>query len=80
MSRPPPNAIKSNALVLLVKPREYASEILDPSDPASMYFIYVCKKSKELVLKKKVRLGRAKKKELKLMKPRGKQVNVKPVT
>lgn len=45
-----------------------------------MYFIYICKKTKELVLKKKVRLGRAKKKELKLLQPKGRQVNVKPVT
>ncbi|RYG66846.1 hypothetical protein EON64_08810 [archaeon] len=61
-----------------MKPKEHADELLDPSDPGSMYFIYICRKTKELVIKKKVKLGRIKKKELQLMRPRGKQVNVKP--
>lgn len=64
----------------LLKPREYPDEVLDPKDPGAMYFIYICKKTKELVTKKKVRLGRLKKKELKLLQPRGRQVNLKPVT
>lgn len=69
----------------LLKPRDHPEEVLNPQDPASMYFIYVCKKTRELVLKKKVSLGRAKKKEMRLLQPtkrkeEGRRVNLKPVT
>ena len=50
-----------------VKPREFISEQLDGTDPHSFYFIYVCKKTPDLVLKKKIKMGRINKKELKAM-------------
>lgn len=65
-------------ICFLVKPKEFETEELDPSDPASMYFIYICRKSKELVTKKKVKLGRLKKKALKAFETKGRKVNLKP--
>jgi hypothetical protein len=62
----------------LLKPKIRDDEELDPSDPASMYFIYICRKSKDLVNKKKVKLGRLKQKQLKASQPRGKNINIKP--
>ncbi len=62
----------------IVKPKEYPDEELDSSDPNSMYFVYICRKTPELVLRKKVKLGRLTKKQLKAMKPREKRVNLKP--
>lgn len=62
----------------VLKPKEYPDEELDPSDPNSMYFVYICRKTPELVLRKKVKLGRLTKKQLKAMKPREKRVNLKP--
>jgi hypothetical protein len=62
-----------------VKPKEFEGEELDPSDPASMYFVYICKKSKELVIKKQVKLGRLKKKQAKaLQEQKGRSINLKP--
>jgi hypothetical protein len=61
-----------------VKPKEFAVEELDPSDPDSMYFMYVCKKTTELVIKKKIKLGRMTKKQIKGLKRRPYRVNVKP--
>lgn len=63
----------------IVKPKEFDAEELDPSDPASMYFVYICKKSKELVVKKQVKLGRLKKRQAKAMQEqKGRSVNLKP--
>lgn len=62
----------------LLKPKVRDDEELDPSDPASMFFIYICRKSKDLVNKKKVKLGRLKRKQLKANIPRGKNINIKP--
>jgi hypothetical protein len=61
-----------------VKPKEFPDETLDPSDPDSMYFVYICKKTKELVIKKKVKLGRITKKQLKALRPKSRRVNIKP--
>jgi hypothetical protein len=61
-----------------VKPKEFAAEIQDPTDPNSMYFIYICKKNKDLVNRKKVKLGRMTKKQINAMKPKRKRVNIKP--
>jgi hypothetical protein len=52
-----------------VKPREAAEEEFDPNDPNSMYFVYICKKTRELVVKKKVKEQRLNKKELKKLLP-----------
>jgi hypothetical protein len=44
-----------------------------------MYFVYICKKSKELVIKKQVKLGRLKKKQAKAMQEqKARNVNLKP--
>lgn len=60
------------------KPKQYVDEDLDPSDPNSMYFIYICRKSRDLVIKKKIKLGHAKKKAQKASEPVGHRVNLKP--
>ena len=39
----------------LVKPKEYENEDLDSTDPNSLYFIYVCRKYKELAIKMKAK-------------------------
>ena len=65
-------------VVYLVKPKEFAIEELDPSDPDSMYFVYICKKTPDLVLKKKIKLGRLTKKQIKATKRKPFRANVKP--
>ena len=62
-----------------VKPKEFATEELDPADPDSMYFVYICRKTKELVLRKRIKLGRITKKQLKKLKPKPRRVNLKPM-
>lgn len=42
------------------KPLAFELEELDPDDPDSMYFIYICVKNPELVKKKKVKEGKIK--------------------
>ncbi len=64
--------------VYIVKPKEFIDEELDSSDPNSMYFVYICKKTRELVLKKKIKLGKVTKKEIKNAKPQGRRANLKP--
>lgn len=53
----------------IVKPKEFEDEIQDTSDPNSFYFIYVCRKKRDMVIKKKVKLGRLNKKQLKALQP-----------
>lgn len=63
----------------LLKPKESPEEELDPADPNSYYFIYLCKKRRDMVVKKKVKLGRLNKKALKSLQPsRRKAPNLKP--
>ena len=64
----------------LMKPREHDEEVLDPNDPNSMYFVYVCKKTRELVVKKKIKEKRLTKKQAKeaLPKPSRRAPNIKP--
>jgi stalled ribosome rescue protein Dom34 len=38
---------------MLVKPKAFEAEELDPNDPNNLYFIYICIKQPDLVLKKK---------------------------
>lgn len=38
-----------------VKPKEFEEEELDPNDPNSLYFLYICRKNHELVRKKKLK-------------------------
>lgn len=47
-----------------MKPKEYTEEELDSTDPDSYYFVYICKKNPEMVIKKKMKLGRLTAKEL----------------
>ena len=42
------------------KPKVHPMEVMDPNDPDSMYFIYICTKQKDLVLKKKIKLKKIK--------------------
>eukprot|EP01038_Epipyxis_sp_PR26KG_P014093 gene14093-18912_t len=39
----------------VMKPNELEGEELDPNDPASLYFVYICQKSPELVKRKKIK-------------------------
>jgi hypothetical protein len=49
------------------------------SDPNSMYFIYICKKTPELILKKKIKLGKLTRKQIKQATTQpGKRANLKP--
>lgn len=65
----------------VLKPKEYPLEELDGKDPDSYYFVYVCKKRRDMVIKKKVKLGRLNKKALKALQPtRKKAPNLKPNT
>lgn len=52
-----------------MKPKEFDDEIQDPSDPTSFYFVYICKKKRDMVIKKKVKEGRMNKKQLKALQP-----------
>lgn len=65
-------------MIQIVKPKEFIDEELDTSDPDSMYFVYICKKTRELVLKKKIKLGKVTKKEVKAAKPKSRRANLKP--
>lgn len=62
-----------------VKPKESAEEEQDAADPNSYYFMYICRKRKDMVIKKKVKLGRLNNKALKELQPtRRRAPNVKP--
>lgn len=64
---------------ILVKPKEFPEEELDSTDPNSYYFVYIGEKRKEMVIKKKVKLGRINKKQLQaLQAPTRKAPNLKP--
>ncbi len=56
-------------LCLSVKPKEFDEEEQDSADPNSFYFVYICTKKKDMVTKKKVKLGKLNKKQLKDMQP-----------
>jgi stalled ribosome rescue protein Dom34 len=43
-----------------VKPKAYEEEELDPNDPDNLYFIYICIKQADLVLKKKKKQNKLK--------------------
>ena len=52
-----------------VKPKEYEEEEQDTSDPNSFYFVYICTKKRDMVIKKKIKLGRLNKKQIKALQP-----------
>lgn len=65
----------------LMKPREHDLEEFDPNDPNSMYFVYICRKTRELVVKKKLKEKRMNKKQAKAALPqatRKRAPNLKP--
>lgn len=39
----------------LAKPLEFEDEELDVEDPSNLYFIYICQKNEDMVMKKKVK-------------------------
>lgn len=53
----------------LSKPVEFEEEDLDQDDPDSLYFIYICKKQADMVLKKLIKENKVKA-ELKKKKPK----------
>jgi len=64
----------------LLKPKEFPEEELDSADPNSYYFVYICEKRREMVLKKRIKLGRLTKKEQKKYAPKPKKApNLKPM-
>ena len=44
----------------IVKPPEYEEEELDVEDPSNLFFIYICVKIEEMVMKKKVKENKVK--------------------
>ena len=63
-----------------VKPKEFPEEELDSADPNSYYFVYICEKRRDMVLRKRIKLGRLTKKEQKKYAPKSKKApNLKPM-
>jgi hypothetical protein len=63
-----------------VKPKEFPEEELDSADPNSYYFVYICEKRRDMVLRKRIKLGRLTKKEQKKYAPKTRKApNLKPM-
>jgi hypothetical protein len=44
----------------VLKPRQFTEEVLNPDDPDHLYFVYIAKKDKYMVRKKKVKANKIK--------------------
>jgi hypothetical protein len=54
----------------LAKPLEFEDEELDVEDPGNLYFIYICQKKAEMVMRKKVKENKVKLDKKKKKKPK----------
>jgi SAM-dependent methyltransferase len=57
----------------MLKPKEFEGEVLDPDDPDSLYWVYICTKNEVMVTQKKIKENKLKLKK----KKKGKKATIK---